>query len=210
MGINGTENPCPARYDSLRTQGQSAAIFGLAHLLGIQLQPRIRNWKDLHLYRPNPESQYEHIDLLFTAQVDWDLIDTMFPEMLRVAISIGSGRIKPSTILQRLATYSRKNKLYFAFRELGRVVRTVFLLNYVSNLELRRTIQGATNKSESFNQFVQWVAFGGGRLLAENTRDEQRKMIKYHHPGREPLHLPQRRHDDEGDPPAHCREPRGR
>jgi len=25
------------------------------------------------------------------------------------------------------------------------------------------------------------VAFGGGRLLAENTRDEQRKMIKYHH-----------------------------
>jgi hypothetical protein len=28
---------------------------------------------------------------------------------------------------------------------------------------------------------VQWVAFGGGRLLAETTRDEQRKMIKYHH-----------------------------
>ena len=25
------------------------------------------------------------------------------------------------------------------------------------------------------------MAFGGGRLLAENTRDEQRKMIKYHH-----------------------------
>jgi len=57
----------------------------------------------------------------------------------------------------------------------------MFLLDYLSNLELRRTIQGATNKSESFNQFVQWVAFGGGRLLAENTRDEQRKMIKYHH-----------------------------
>jgi TnpA family transposase len=29
------------------TQGQSAAIFGLAHLLGIQLRPRIRNWKNL-------------------------------------------------------------------------------------------------------------------------------------------------------------------
>ena len=178
-----TENTSDVQPDTIHsdTQGQSAAIFGLAHLLGIQLQPRIRNWKDLHLYRPNPESHYEHIDLLFTAQVDWDLIDTMFPEMLRVAISIGAGRIKPSTILQRLATYSRKNKLYFGFRELGRVVRTVFLLDYLSNLELRRTIQGATNKSESFNQFVQWVAFGGGRLLAENTRDEQRKMIKYHH-----------------------------
>jgi TnpA family transposase len=100
------------------------------------------------------------------------------PEMLRVALSIGAGRIRPSTILRRLATYSRKNKLYFAFRELGRVVRTVFLLDYISDIDLRRTIQTATNKSEAFNLFVQWVAFGGGRLLAENTRDEQRKMIK--------------------------------
>ena len=89
--------------------------------------------------------------------------------MLRVALSIGADRIRPSTILRRLATYSRKNKLYFAFRELGRVVRTVFLLDYISDIELRRTIQAATNISEAFNLFVQWVAFGGGRLLAENT-----------------------------------------
>jgi len=47
----------------------------------------------------------------------------------------------PSTILRRLATYSRKNKLYFAFRELGRVVRTTFLLQYISDLELRQVIQ---------------------------------------------------------------------
>jgi hypothetical protein len=116
----------------------------------------------------------------------------MLPEMLRVALSIGAGRIRPSTILRRLATYSRKNKLYFAFRELGRVVRTAFLLEYISDIELRHTIQAATNKSEAFNLFVQWVAFGGGRLLAENTRDEQRKIIKYHFGG-EPAHFPQRR-----------------
>ena len=56
------------------------------------------------------------------------LIETMLPEMLRVALSIGAGRIRPSTILRRLATYSHKNKLDFAFRELGRVVRTALLL----------------------------------------------------------------------------------
>ncbi len=33
-------------------KGQSA-IFGLAHLLGIQLMPRIPNWEDLHLFRPS-------------------------------------------------------------------------------------------------------------------------------------------------------------
>ncbi len=39
----------------------------------------------------------------------------------------------PSTILRRLSSYSRKNKLYFAFRELGRAVRTIFLLQYISS-----------------------------------------------------------------------------
>ena len=35
------------------THGQSAPIFGLAYLLGIELMPRIRNWQDLHLFRPD-------------------------------------------------------------------------------------------------------------------------------------------------------------
>jgi len=177
------ENDSDVMPDTIHadTQGQSAAIFGLAHLLGIQLQPRIRNWKGLHFFRSRPELRYEHIDLLFSKTIDWDLIETMLPEMLRVAVSIGAGRIKPSTILRRLATYSRKSKLYFAFRELGHAVRTGFLLDYLSDIELRRLIQTATNKSERFNQFIQWISFGGGALAAEGIRDEQRKFIKYNH-----------------------------
>jgi len=40
------------------TQGQNTPVFGLAHLLGIRLMPRIRNWKDLKLFRPAPEARY--------------------------------------------------------------------------------------------------------------------------------------------------------
>ncbi|MCU7934085.1 MAG: transposase [Candidatus Thiodiazotropha sp. (ex Dulcina madagascariensis)] len=47
------------------------------------------------------------------------LIEKHFNDMLRVAVSIKLGKISPSMILRRLGTYSRKNKLYFAFRELG-------------------------------------------------------------------------------------------
>ena len=163
------------------TQGQSGPIFGLAHLLGIQLMPRIRNWKDLRFYRPAASARYAHIDALFTTTVDWDLIETLLPDMLRVAVSIRAGRIAPSALLNRLSTYSRKNKLYFAFRELGRVIRTIFLLRYLSDVERRHKIQGATNKSELFNKYAQWVFFGGGGLITESVRDEQRKLIKYNH-----------------------------
>ncbi len=76
---------------------------------------------------------------------------------------------------------SWEGQLYFALRELGRVVRTMFLLRYISDLELRHTIQTATTKSERFNRFVQWVSFGGDSVIAENVRDEQRKFIKYNH-----------------------------
>ena len=55
------------------------------------------------------------------------------------------------------------------------------MLQYISDLELRRMIQVATNKSEAFNKFVQCVCFGGDGVIAENVRDEQRKFIKYNH-----------------------------
>jgi TnpA family transposase len=143
------ENTSQVRPDTVHadTQGQRTAIFGLAYLLGIQLMPRIRHWKDLTLFRPSSQHRYTHIDMLFREQVDWGLIRTLLPDMLRVALSVRAGKIMPSTILRRLATYSRKNKLYFAFRELGRVVRTIFLLQYVSSVQMRHVIQAATRKS---------------------------------------------------------------
>ena len=74
------------------------------------------------------DSKYEHIDALFAGQVDCDLIESMLPDMLRIVVSIRTGAILPSDILRRLGSHSRKNRLYFALRELGRVVRSMFLL----------------------------------------------------------------------------------
>ena len=177
------ENESEVKPDTVHadTQGQSTAIFGLAYLLGIQLLPRIRNWKDQHLFRPFPEARYQQIDELFTAQIDWKLIEEFLPDLLRLAVSVKAGTLLPSDILRRLSSHSRKNKLYFALRELGRVVRSNFLLRYLSDGELRHIIQTATTKSERFNKFVQWAAFGGESVIAENVRDEQRKFIKYNH-----------------------------
>jgi TnpA family transposase len=161
------------------TQAQSTPVFGLAYLLGIKLMPRIRNLKKLVFFRPDKTSRSPHLDALFTDTIDWTLIETHLPDMLRVALSIKAGKITPSTLLRRLGTASRKNKLYFAFRELGRVVRTLFLLHYMSDVELRKTIHAATNKREEFNAFVQWLFFGGSGSIAENARHEQRKVVKY-------------------------------
>jgi hypothetical protein len=46
---------------------------------------------------------------------------------------------------------------------------------------MRSLIQGGINKSEGFNLFAQWVAFGGDGVIAENNREQQRKIIAYNH-----------------------------
>ena len=178
-----TKNKSDIQPDTLHgdSQAQSAPVFGLAYLLGIKLMPRIRNWKDLKCYKPSPEAVYSHIGELFTKDnIDWGLISRHLPDMLQVTLSIKAGRIAPSTLLRKLGTASRKNKLYYAFRELGRVVRTSFLLEYINSEELRRIIHSATNRCESFNKFAQWVYFAAD-LIQENVRDEQLKIIKYNH-----------------------------
>ncbi|WP_042829013.1 Tn3 family transposase, partial [Xanthomonas citri] len=161
------------------TQAQSFPVFGLAHLLGINLMPRIRNIKDLVFSRPEPGRTYKNIQALFGDSIDWTLIETHVHDMLRVAISIKLGKITASTILRRLGTYSRKNKLYWVFRELGKAVRTLFLLRYIDDVEVRKTIHAATNKSEEFNGFVKSAFFGGEGIIAENVQHEQRKIVRY-------------------------------
>jgi TnpA family transposase len=162
------------------TQGQTAPVFGLAYLLGIQLWPRIRNWKDLVFYRPTKDARYQHLMPLFKGVIDWELIERHWQDMLQVILSIKAGKVLPSTLLRKLTNYSRKNKLYQAFRELGRVIRTLFLLRFISDEKFRRHITATTNKVEAYNRFTKWLTFGGEEgVIPENDPDEQEKRIKY-------------------------------
>ena len=161
------------------TQGQSTPVFALSYLLGIKLMPRIRNWHDLVFFRPGKDITYKHIDILFKDDVDWELIETHWKDLLRVVLSIKAGKVSSSTLLRKLGNYSRKNRLYQAFRELGRVVRTLFLLDYISDIELREQITATTNKVEAYNGFSKWLFFGGDGVIADNDPEEQEKVIKY-------------------------------
>ncbi len=161
------------------TQGQSTPVFALAYLLGIKLMPRIRNWQDFNFYRPEQQTVYQHIDLLFTETIDWERITTHWQDLFRVVLSIKAGKISSSILLRKLGNYSRKNRLYQAFQELGRVVRTVFLLQYISDMQLRSSITAATNKVESYHGFSKWFFFGGEGIIAHNDPEEQEKIIKY-------------------------------
>lgn len=161
------------------TQGQSTVVFGLSYLLGIKLMPRIRNWQDLKFFRSNKQEKYENIDSLFSEEIDWEIIKTHWRDLLQVVLSIRQGKISSSFLLRKLTNYSRKNRLYQALQELGRVIRTQFLMEYLSNSKLREVITASTNKVESYNALSDWIRFGSRVIVASNDPDEMEKAIKY-------------------------------
>jgi TnpA family transposase len=169
------------------TQGQSAPVFTLATLFGFDLMPRIRNFRDLSFFRASSHLVYRHIDELFgerTASgggrnvIDWKLIERHWRDLMQVAISISEGRLSSSTLIRRLRSNSRKNRIYKVFREVGCSVRTVALLRYLADPQLRARITAATNKVESYHGFAQWLSFGNNGVLADNDPEEQEKLIK--------------------------------
>ena len=151
----------------------------MAYLLGIQLLPRIRNWKDLVFYRPSKEVTYRNIDALFTDTIDWELLETHWQDLMQVVLSIKAGKVLPSAILRRLTNHSHKNRLYQVFRELGRVIRTIFLLHYISDRPMREGITTETNKVESFHEFSQWLSFGNNGKILDNDPIEMEKRVKF-------------------------------
>src|SRR5579859_4164620 len=98
---------------------------------------------------------------------------------MQVVLSIHAGRILPSTLLRKLGHHTPKNKLYRAFRELGRVVRTIFVLRYVSDEPLQREVTTATNKVEAYHNFRSWIAFGREGEITGNDPIEMEKRVKY-------------------------------
>ena len=116
----------------------------------------VRNRKDLNFYRPTAQARYRHTDALFGEPgrnvIDWDLIEAYYPDVMRVVLSVQEGKISSATLLRRLSTYSRRNNIYWAFREIGRGIRTVQLLRF-----LRRPAQKAHHRRDQQGRVVQQV-----------------------------------------------------
>ena len=66
-------------------------------------------------------------------------------EILRLATSIKQGTVTASLMLRKLGSYPRQNGLAVALRELGRIERTLFILDWLQSVELRRRVHAGVS-----------------------------------------------------------------
>src|SRR5208283_5805894 len=91
---------------------------------------------------------YKGIETLFSRPIRIDVIREHWDEIIRLAASIKAGVVAPSVILKKLAAFPRQNRLDFALSELGRLERTLFMLDWLESPELRRRFHAGLNKGE--------------------------------------------------------------
>lgn len=130
--------------------------------------------KNIHLQKKiDGKIQSLKYKILPKQTIKKDLILDEWNSLLRLACSIKLGICSGSQILKRLNSASKKNKLYLALRELGRIIKTNMILTYIDDTELRQMIQKQLNIVEHSNRFSKAVRFGNGGEMLKVEKDDQ-------------------------------------
>lgn len=153
--------------------GVSDHVFALCHLLGFRFAPRIPNLHDRRLCTFGPAATWPALEPFIAGRIDEALIQAHWEDLLRLATSIRTGTVPASLMLKRLGSYPRQNGLALALREIGRIERTAFSLEWLQNPALRRQATTELNKGESRNALARAVCFHHLGRIRDRTPESQ-------------------------------------
>ena len=159
---------------STDTHGYTEAVFGLTHLPGFSFAPRIKGVGKQTLYICKPKNR---VDESWPIKPDKTINDALIREnrddLLRLVATIKLKENTASDIFRRLNSYSRQHALYQTLKAFGQIVKSLFILRYVDDLDLRQAIEKQLNKVELANRFTRAVAVGNPREFTQAEKEEQ-------------------------------------
>ena len=139
-----------------------------------QLLPRIRDLGETKLYVPQGVQAYPTLRPLIGGTLNIKHVRAHWDDILRLASSIKQGTVTASLMLRKLGSYPRQNGLAVALRELGRIERTLFILDWLQSVELRRRVHAGLNKGEARNSLARAVFFNRLGEIRDRSFEQQR------------------------------------
>lgn len=141
------------------TGGASDHVFGLMPFFGYRFAPRLRDLKERRLHLLPQQDAGALLVGLTGDPVAVGHVADHWDELLRLVTSIRSGTVTASAMLRRLSAYPRQNGLALALREVGRIERSIFMLDWLRDIDLRRRAQAGLNKGEARNALARALFF---------------------------------------------------
>ena len=131
--------------------GYTDQLFGLCHLLGYSLMPRLTVSKQT-LYKLDRTKHYGPLDAVFHGTVDLALIREQWDQLVRVAASLRHRTAPAHIILTRLASSAPSDRLAKALTALGQALKSLYLLRSIQDEPLRAQMQLQLNRGERRHQ----------------------------------------------------------
>jgi TnpA family transposase len=159
------------------TGAYTDVIFGIFWLLGYQFSPRIADIGGTRFWRTNPAADYGPLDKLAAHKVKTDSILEHWDDLLRLAGSLKLGVVQAGGLVRTLQTNDRPTRLARALEELGRIVKTLYLLAYIDDEAYRRRILTQLNRGEGRHRVARAVFHGKRGELRQHYREGQEDQL---------------------------------
>ena len=78
-----------------------------------------------------------------------------------------------SKLFKRLSSYAMDHPLYQALKEIGRIIKSQYILTYLDDVDLRQRIEKQLNKIELANRFSKAVFYANNQEFQLGTKEEQ-------------------------------------
>jgi TnpA family transposase len=159
------------------TGAYTDTMFGIFHLLGYQFSPRLADIGGSRFWRVDQKANYGALNALAAQRINTTLIAEHWEDLLRLAGSLKLGTVQASGLIRRLQTKDRPTKLARALEELGRLVKTLYLLHYIDDEAYRRRILVQLNRGEGRHQLARVVFHGKRGELRQRYREGQEDQL---------------------------------
>ena len=169
---HGTDVPVAADYTD--THGASVIGFAFTHLLGYSLLPRLKDIGRQRLYLPDSETGagLKNVQAVLTRPIRWDLISQQYDQMVRYATALKLRTAEAEQILARFRRPGPQHPTHTALLELGRAVKTLFVVRYLRSEALRREINDGLQVVENWNSANKVLFYGKDSELTGADRDD--------------------------------------
>lgn len=160
---------------STDTHGFTETIFAATHFIDTAFAPRFKDIGDQKIYAFSARQTYENrgYKILPSRPIDLKLIEKYWDDILRFMVTLKLKHTTASQLFKRLSSYAKDHPLYKAIKEFGRIIKSIYILTYFDDVELRQRIEKQLNKVELSNRFSKAIFFSNNQEFKQGAKEEQ-------------------------------------